>query len=162
MGGGRDVKLISLKEYSFPHHRKYNSWWDPQFLNLFKGYIFDWVFWCLFLWWVFFLIVKMVTFFFTAVMRQRYLWVFPVCYQLLARISDKLFKETFKGQCYKTTTLCQSLCSSKAGPVSFCIQIEPQRKIITGFPQLKFFLWLSVPFHYRLCYMHSNGFLLLI
>lgn len=54
MGGGRDVKLISQKEYSFPHHRKYNSWWDPQFLNLFKGYIFDWVFWCLFLWWVFF------------------------------------------------------------------------------------------------------------
>lgn len=122
-------------------------------------------------WWGFLLLVFGVFFFFnsedgdlffTAVMRQRYLWVFPVCYQLLARISDKLFKETFKGQCYKTTTLCQSLCSSKAGPVSFCIQIEPQRKIITGFPQLKFFLWLSVPFHYRLCYMHSNGFLLLI
>lgn len=72
-------------------------------------------------------------------MRQRYLWIFPVCCQLLARLSNELFKETLKWQCYKITALCQSLCSSKAGPVSFCVQVEPQRKMITGFPQLWFF-----------------------
>lgn len=91
-------------------------------------------------------------------MRQRYLWVFLVCCQLLATILNELFKETFKGQCYKTAALCQSLCSSKAGPVRFCIPIEPQRKTITGFHNCEIFLRISVPFHYHSCSLYSNGF----
>lgn len=91
-------------------------------------------------------------------MRPRYLWLFPDCCQFFLRLSDALFKETFKGQCCKTTVFCQSLCSSKAGPVCF-IQIEAQRKIIAGFPQPWIFssgyLFPSIIIHVKCAAMDS-------
>lgn len=70
-------------------------------------------------------------------MRSRHLWVFPVCCQILVRISDVLFMEIFKGLFARPQLSARVYPALKPGPV--CFNLRHKEKILQIFHNCEFF-----------------------